>query len=680
MALGSRRRTAGAINLAWLLAGTVLASGCQSIGLTARASPAGSGDRNCYGIVYPGVDADFAALDPGRLEAIARGCALAAGETDSVRSRTAALFNAGRANLELGRYHRDHRTDPPLGLGLTTAADQLDLVVRATNYTVAAIENDPKKKAKAKPTDADIPGAARLALARVYKLQGRYPEAIRTLEAMLAAAPSQPNAAAKLELARVYLDRSRDGAIADGSLEKAVGYLDVFSLDLINEDPALVREGRLELINRASQLGLAMMSAPPSRESSQRAIDALAKAEAGAVAAGDAVPAAAVAGIYIKLGQAKLRMAGLPTIQAPTVFQCDALADSFWLGEAQKSFTIAVGKAADSAEANAGMGCTRQAIAYQTSAPPIDAIGWFEQAVKLQPKQIRYWLSYANVLGASGRDATPAFQQALALAGSDMAQTARIHVEIAKIFLNSGQTDAAIASAKDALAADKTNGGAHLVLGKALYQSGTGGARNAYLAKAELDQAVDLTRLRAEQKDDYAEALYYRSLLEMAPPNQSPHRAVRDAIDAANTSDKPPYKEQACLATVRFLDSTLIADGKIRCSVEDSPDAMTYAKSSLMEGMFFLATTRVRGIDKDKGREYALKSFDKGIGRLGDGGPGEDIPTKSLRAKLTVGRAIAYSCVGLRETGLAIMRDVDVTYQGEADQYFTTYHVKECQR
>jgi tetratricopeptide (TPR) repeat protein len=679
MALGSRRRTAGAINLAWLLAGTVFASGCQTLGLTARASPANAGDRNCYGAVYPGVDVNFASLDPGRLEAIARGCALAAGETDSVRQRTAALFHAGRANLELGKYHRDHRSDPPLGLGLATAADQLDLVVRATNYTVAAIESS-SKKAKAKASDADIPAAARLALARVYKLQGRYPEAIRTLEAMLAAAPNQPNAAAKLELARVYLDRSKDGAVADGSLEKAVGYLEVFASDLTAEDPALVQEGRLELINRASQLGLAMMSGPPSRESSQRAIDALAKAEAGAVAAGASVPAGAVADIYMKLGQAKLRMAGLPTIQAPTVFQCDAQGDSFWLGEAQKSFTLALGKAADNAEANAGMGCARQAIAYQTSAPPVDAIPWFEQAVKLQPTQIRYWLSYANVLGASGRDATPAFQQALALAGADMVQAARIHVEIAKIYLHGGQIDAAIASAKDALAADKTNGGAHLVLGKALYESRAGAAKNAYLAKAELDQAVMLTKLRAEQKDDYAEALYYRSLLEMDPPTVQARAAVRDAIDAANSADRPAYKEQACLATVRFLDATLVADGKIRCSVEDSPDANVFAKASLLEGMFYLATTRVPGIDKDKGREYALKSFDKGLGRLGDSSPGEDIPTKSLRAKLTVGRAIAYSCVGLRETGLAIMRDVDVTYQGEADQYFTTYHVKACQR
>ena len=671
MASGNRKRTASMAKLSWMLAGTALASGCQSMmGITAKAAPLFRGGNCAASSAVPGETTS----DPSRLEAIARSCEAAAGNTDSIRERTGLLYQAGTANMLLGEYYKARHSEPPLGLGLATAADQLDLVVRSTTYGGPVA---PTKNSKA--DTSNIAGAARLALARTYKSQGRYPEAIATLEKMLAAAPTQPNAAAKLELARVYLERSRDGAVADGSLEKAVGYLDVFSGDLKYEDPALVAEGRSELIDRASQLGLAMMNAPQSRESSQRAIDALGKAETGAVAAGDSIPRAKVADIYVKLGQAKLRMAGLPTAGAPTVFDCNSKADSFWLGQAQISFTTALAKASDSAEANAGMGCARQAIAFQTGAPPTDAIPWFEQAVARAPSEKRYWLSYASALGASGRDATPAFNKALALAGDDPAQAAAIHVEIAKIYLSRGQTDLAMQSAHNALAADKNNGGAHLVLGKALYLNRDSGGSSVQ-AKREMDQAIELTRLRAEQKAVSADALYYRSLLEMEPANRAPRQSVRDAIDASNTLDKPEYKDQACLATVRFLDSTLIADGKIRCSVDDSPDASVFAKGALHEGMFYLATTHVSGIDKDKGREYALKSFDKGIARLGDGGPGEDPTTRSLRAKLTVGRAIAYSCVGLRDTGLGIMRSVDVSYQDEADRFFTQYDVKSCVR
>ena len=59
--------------------------------------------------------------------------------------------------------------DPPAGLGLATAADQLDLVVRSTTYAVTPAPADAKgRKDKTKADTNELPGRARLALARVY--------------------------------------------------------------------------------------------------------------------------------------------------------------------------------------------------------------------------------------------------------------------------------------------------------------------------------------------------------------------------------------------------------------------------------------------------------------------------------------------------------------------------------
>jgi tetratricopeptide (TPR) repeat protein len=653
-----------------LLAGTALATGCQTVaGLTNAAAQTG-GSKDCYGNTLTS-GPDFTAADELRLRSIADRCVYAADNTDSIRQRTTALFHAGRANLEMGSDAIAQRRDAPAGYGLPAAATQLELVVGNTRYEALPAKGGDKAR-------NDLAGLARLELARTYKLQARYANAIDTLDKMINAAPSLPNAAAKLELARVYLARSRDGAVQDGSLEKAVGYLDVFSSDLKGEDPTLVATGRAELVEAATKLGLAMMNAPASAESSQRAIDAFSKAEKGALASGGSAPAARVGEIYVRLGQAKLRMAGLPSAGASTEFQCESKADTYWLGEAEKNFTQALAKS-DSAEANAGMGCARQAIAYQSGSRPTDAVAWYEKAVARDRENLRYQLSYASALGATGNDATAAFQRALNLA-RNKTEEANIHVEIAKIYLNKGQTDAAIASAQNALNADKSSGAAHLVLGKAYYADRAGKPSVAWAAKRELDAAVAATRLRAEQKPLYADALYHRSLLSMEAPTTAPTTAVRDATEAVNTIDRPEYKEQACLAIVRFMNTALVADGKIRCSAELTNDTVTGAKGLLMEGMFFLATTRVPGIDRDKGWEWALNSFEQGVSRIGTTSLGEGPDIGLLRAKLRVGEAISYSCVGLRERGLATMRDVDVNYQAQAEQYFVRYNVKNCTR
>jgi len=178
----------------------------------------------------------------------------------------------------------------------------------------------------------------------------------------------------------------------------------------------------------------------------------------------------------------------------------------------------------------------------------------------------------------------------------------------------------------------------------------------------------------------YADALYHRSLLSMESPTTAPSTAVRDATEAVNTIDRAEYREQACLAIVRFMNTALVADGKIRCSADLTNDTVTGSKGLLMEGMFFLATTRVPGIDRDKGWEWALDSFEKGGARIGNASLGEGPDLGLLRAKLRVGEAISYSCVGLRERGLATMRDVDVNYQAEAEKYFVRYNVKNCVR
>ena len=78
------KRNAALAKMAFMLAGTALATGCQSLaGMTARAAPfGGKGDSNCYSTSLSYVDRDFSTLEPGQLMAIARDCTDAATVTD----------------------------------------------------------------------------------------------------------------------------------------------------------------------------------------------------------------------------------------------------------------------------------------------------------------------------------------------------------------------------------------------------------------------------------------------------------------------------------------------------------------------------------------------------------------------------------------------------------------------
>src|SRR3972149_3382144 len=107
-----------------VLAGTALATGCQTVaGFTnAVAQPSGgkSVSKECFSPTLSSTP-DFSTADEARLRAIAESCGYSADFPDSIRQRTTALYHAGRANLEIGADAIALRREAPAGFGLPAA-------------------------------------------------------------------------------------------------------------------------------------------------------------------------------------------------------------------------------------------------------------------------------------------------------------------------------------------------------------------------------------------------------------------------------------------------------------------------------------------------------------------------------------------------------------------------------
>jgi tetratricopeptide (TPR) repeat protein len=667
----------GLTRLTTVLAGAALVTGCQTIAGffndTALAAPGKvsmkSISKDCFRDPMPGYGGDYSSLSVEVLQRIASDCTDAAPRTDSISQRTTSLLHVGQADLALGARALADKNNQESSARLGLAASALEKVLGATLDDVTVDK-----------TKADIAARAALDLSRVYEMQRRYPEALAAVDQMLKVRPG--SAAAYYQRSQINL--ARGGA---DSLRAAVDDLAIFSSDLKTENPNLVDQGRRELVVRSVQLGNAILDGSQTREGAQAAIDAFGKAEAGAVASKGAIDKNSIAAIYSSLGRAKLRMAGLSTPGGSAEYGCAAgVAQPYWLNAALVNFRSALVNAPDSPEANAGVGCALQALDS-----PNDAIPAFSRAAELAPNNVGNQLALARALAAANRsgEAAPIYENALSLVRDNPGKTSQILVEIAQIHLQTleglrraGSTDEARKSAEMASAienldlavkADPANVAARVWRGE-FY---VGYRPNAVLARKDLLEAERLTRF-SNEKMLRAEALYRLSQLEMRPP-VNPRAAIDDAKGAVAIVDRTEYKDHACLVHIKFLPRFpgLDGDTKNYCGAGRSDSD---AKGKLYEGMYYLGTTQFkRGRDQDNGWESASKSFENGLVSLGQPSVEEGQQVKDLRAKLFVGLAYAYSCIGMRGLGGDMLVKAGAG-QEDARQFFTDYGVGTCAR
>jgi tetratricopeptide (TPR) repeat protein len=671
--------------MALVLAGTALASGCQTTagfmngGLfapTGGSANASGGRFDCFREPAGGVGPDFSDVvaypNASDVKNVADQCLAVAthpGSRDAFASITRAHFYAGRANLELGRRYLDQKS-PEGQTALGLAAQELETVASNTRGDLTPPPADTPGRRKAPASDArrNLAIKARLELAQTYELLQRPQDAIDRITQILSVDPT--NAEASYTRAKVIVNRGRRGDIE--ALTAAVNDLSLFAGEAKNADPPVRAEGRKELVARGRELG-GLTLRTQTTDATLRSIDAFSKAAEAASRADKegTLPKPVVSEAFSDLGNAQLQMAGLSGPKETADFGCAANAGApSWVTAAFNSFGDAVKYDPNQAAGHAGKGCALQAQGNTNQ-----AIEEFQRAASLEGQNVGYLLRWARALDAAKRpsEAEKVYNSALDLAHGDKPQTARIYVQIADIHMKSfedngdpKELDIVGATLDEAVKADATYAPARVMRGNLYFVK----RRSAYLATADLLEAASSAKFTS---DKGLEADAYHGLSRIKMDSGAAADAIEYAKKAADIGGKPIYREQACLAYIRFLNGARLRDGPAYCDAGRNNPPL---KAVLREGMYYLRTTFfTRRYEQDKGWEHALDAFEYGL-KLADSNQAEQEQAKDLKSQLILGKGFALGCIGLAGRGNDVIRDVGDKNRAAAE--FEKFGIGRC--
>jgi tetratricopeptide (TPR) repeat protein len=569
---------------------------------------------------------------------------------------------------------------------------------------------------------------ATLELIQAYRERGRFDEALARLDQAIRPSIRRGPVVQASDPAVAYQRAML--VLADrgiGERESAFNALrPVFSRSNDSLTPLTQREianGRAWLFRLGRELGEQALIAQTSSDRAQREIEARRAVEfltaaadtvryggwgigapediRGKIPGGPPPTEAMLADVFAKLGNAKLRAAGLTARVNGPDLDClggDRSSEApTYIREAKEAFSTIMARYPEgdsrSADAHWGYGCAMLAglgYARDRNSDLAEAIRHLSTAQAGRPVNLLTLARAQAILGPPSV-ARPNYQAALAaLTGPDNAELrSEIHVDIARTYLfnslsfdDPNPTDLSRANAADpeairnlrsAVSTHERNTDAHLMLAQI------------YLSKAEWASARSelSTLLRAAYRLDEgdpakAQARYFASRLETLAYQQAryeeeaagPHtasycrRTERDRLwsrgecavnlaMAAFNSDQTSglYRRQVCIARTLFG----VFGGESYCTADRGRDGDEFAQALLFEGMYYLrrAHRQPAGIMQDNWA-LSLRAFETGLNEVAPGvnvdiypfgfGSDQNIPLRDL---LRYGERYVRLCAGL---------------------------------
>lgn len=535
---------------------------------------------------------------------------------------------------------------------------------------------------------AELSARASLERARVLRLQCRFSEADSALTELRSNEPPALFEQAMVTLSRLADSERRNQGRAEtpdattarrGAQLQALSQLQVFSSDIrAAEYEYVVVRGPMELARLANKIGVAELES----QQAQGVDQALARLTTAQLAIavlqrlqrernGDFLDRTFGAQVYFNLGRAQLRQAGMSVTPVRDGCQAQASGVTLQTDQAERSFNAA--SALGARDAYWGLGCISLSRGLYS-----DAIAKFGRAIPPDANSVlypsEYYLAIARAHSANSdfagalQNYAEALQREPTTADREDAR-ARIHIEMADAYRQSGMLEQALQSYREALGALANSPGARdrRRNQEAYYQRGlifscrnspTQGCsrldipRDVELARANLAEAGGMEGARQAPAnyelsllEERACGLAYRCTRAVAS-YEAADRAVRSARSDDPLRDQ--YRRQACQVRIRF--GTTNEQGQAYCTAEEGRG--DYVEGLLYEGMFWLAEAdRRRGGSQQDAWSNALRAFQRGAEVLANSSqPDRDLENRRLRDLVVYGQRIALYCAGLGAT------------------------------
>lgn len=706
------------LRLAAIFAGAALVSSCQSASAVwSEAAPLSVSADACRRDPDPYFRSSHRALQvtPGNAERVRAICAevIAHPERISASELMNALYFAGAANRILAAPTEDGALAPEAADRLRDGEDYLERALALRDdFNFARLERARVYKLQARLTGARAP--SRDALQEVEELQRRIPD------------PGDPvHAAAHFLRASIFLDLHTTGPSATDAVASIGGrslsnnthedVLPTLTWDSTLRDLAVFadsahawssdhrehpdRAKALQyLAQYADQLGCFLTPCDRfqivetwsgerlTRESVQRAIDyfSMAQIAVDAVSTEDYAHPMFVQ-TYAHLGKAEIALAGLLSERQSAAYGCvPDVANQAMLAQAASDMAAAAARTpadgSDRQDAELGLACAKLALG-DTGAARAAA----DASVVSGSAASYLMLARVHAVREDWASAVRDYSSAANVALGDTAALGVINLERARTQLQSPPQEliadeaferpgAALSDAQTSLFAANPSARerpvAQLELGKLHY------FMKFFPTALEELQVFEAQHEAGAYEDRRVRAQALLFLSRIRTELGAGAAAVRNADDAFSLDGSWPYREQACLARIRFGQVLFSTAGPraICAAADDAP----IGEGALLEGMYHLRRAfLLRAGDRSREWEDAYRAFDQGVASIGTVAATPE--NQDLRDRLQYGRGTAQFCIGFAEIGnQAIQAIGDQSRIDKARAHFAVYGVSDC--